>query len=99
MTPTRETLLALADRLSDAQRDWIAAMPTIPTSLSPEDWDAMPPFYFDTPEGQRWFAHGKASYYGDGGPWMLSAQLNDTGLAIRATLTDHPVTSEEVGRE
>ena len=75
--------------LTEAKREWIAAMPDIPISLSPEQWDAMPDeLWVDTPDGRMWFGSSKASYHGDGGPWMLSAELNEPGLSVRARLQE-----------
>ena len=90
----------VAQGLTEAQRDWIKAMPTIPVSITPDDWDAMPDLFvqFEPDEfcpetgiylggGDRhWFASAGAHYYGDGGPWFFDARLNDTGLAVRAHL-------------
>ena len=83
-----ERVAEIARGLSEAQREWIAAMPSVLPSMSPEDWDAMPPLHVETPAGRAWFAHAMASHRGDGGPWILSAQLTPLGVAVRDHLRD-----------
>lgn len=82
----------LATGLTEAQRRWIADMPTIPISLSPEAWDAMPPLYVTLIEPDPVDGYGgELAFFGAahackpvGTDWYLSARLNDTGLALKA---------------
>ncbi len=92
----------IAKGLTREQRDWILAMPTIPTAITPEQWDAAPEDLFVQfspdeycPEtgcylggGERhWFASMHAALHGSA-PMSLSAQLNDLGLALRDYLAN-----------
>ena len=94
-----KSIAEIAGKLSEAQRDWVLAMPTIPTSLSPEQWDAMPPLYVQMEPDEYELGYHYPVYYGRkewlgsaqadkpvGTEWYLSAQLNETGLALRKHL-------------
>ncbi len=78
----------IAGKLSQEQAEWITAMPTIPVAISAEEYDTAPETLFVVVDGWRneWFGWISAHYHGDGGPWMLTAALNDVGLQVRARL-------------
>lgn len=89
MTPTE-----IARSLTGAQRQWIMDMSIIPVSMSPADWDAMPPLYVTEVEpdpvdgfGEKlvFFAAAHA-FKPVGTEWFFSAWLNETGLAVREAL-------------
>lgn len=81
----------LARGLTEAQRRWIMDMPTIPVSMSPADWDAMPQLYVTLIEPDPVDGYGgKLAFFACaqadkpiGTEWYLSAWLNDTGLALK----------------
>lgn len=85
---------AIAARLSEAQREWIKAMPTIPTSMSERDFNTMPELFVEMvpPDPDDGFC-GELAWIGAGvaskpvGPdWYYSAWLTDAGLAVRSIL-------------
>lgn len=85
--------------LTEAQREWILAMPTIPTSITEDDWDKIPRLYVQMEPDEYELGYHYPVYYGRkewfgsahadkpvGTEWYLSAQLNETGIALRAHL-------------
>lgn len=85
--------------LTKAQREWIAAMPTIPVSLSEEQWEEVPELWVQftpdeyCPETGCYLGGGEMHWFGSaiahkpvGPDWYYSAQLNETGLAVRSAL-------------
>ena len=78
----------IAAKLTDAQREWVKAMPTIPTSMSPEQWDGVPRIYVEM-DGREYFFAAGCAHKPVGTDWYFSFRLNDLGLAVRAILTEN----------
>ena len=88
----------IAEKLTVAQREWILAMPSIPVSLSPTDWDAIPQLYVTLDELNPVDGYcGEVAFFGAahahkpvGTEWYLSAWLNETGQVVAQHLKEQP---------